>query len=243
MIDGKNLLFISSRQRIAISLLLGALLAACIVALAIAFHRSASSELIQSLTDLLKLLLTSTGVWGLIVLYASANSHERIEKETEAFLKKDVVRALQRVTSPHRSPRKPKVRLSLLHAWANVGIYEAHVAENRYAVAWCRLNVNQISTVFMLPGKYADRFEEVYDATLKGFSSDNVTAKSFGLQTHDLSGLLKKPERFLEIFVKRSLASDFLFDAAARTALANSLAGDLYSFINETTRAETGHTL
>ncbi|HVV98133.1 MAG TPA: hypothetical protein VHC92_13410, partial [Rhodanobacteraceae bacterium] len=80
-------------------------------------------------------------------------------------------------------------------------------------------------------------------ATLKGFSSDNLAAKSFGLQVHDLSGVLAKPEPFLEIYVKRSLANDFLFDAAARTALANALAGDVYSFINETLRAETGRTL
>ncbi|HEY1103918.1 MAG TPA: hypothetical protein VGE70_10915 [Burkholderiaceae bacterium] len=92
--DGKKFLFLSRRQRWTISLGLGSLLAAAL--LGVVYAPVAVDGQVQRLgnvsADALKLLLTAAAGWVLVLLYTSSNSFGRIERETVAFLTRDLCR-------------------------------------------------------------------------------------------------------------------------------------------------------
>jgi hypothetical protein len=85
----------------------------------------------------------------------------------------------------------------------------------------------------------ADSYERFFQASLKGFASQDLVVRSFGVQKHDADGALPEVATFLEIYVVRKLPNDFLFDAGSRYATANSLYGDARSLAVEAARAKT----
>lgn len=100
--DGKKFLFLSRRQRWTISLGLGSLLAAAL--LGVVYAPVAVDGQVQRLgnvsADALKLLLTAAAGWVLVLLYTSSNSFGRIERETVAFLTRDLCRPAERRARP-----------------------------------------------------------------------------------------------------------------------------------------------
>lgn len=48
--------------------------------------------------------------------------------------------------------------------------YQVQNAESDPVHLWCNLNVSEFACVFMLPGEHAERYEQVYGATLAGFA-------------------------------------------------------------------------
>ncbi len=107
--------------------------------------------------------------------------------------------------------------------------YQVQNAESDPVHLWCNLNVSEFACVFLLPGEHAERYEQVYGATLAGFARLGLEVTCFGLVPHRFDD---QPERdHLELYVVRNLAPDFLFDAGARVQLAQSLWSDLRTFL------------
>jgi hypothetical protein len=118
MIETKKFIFLSRRQRHAVSWLLGLLLIGSVGLLISSKVWAPDPELKMLSIDLIKILVTAWGAWGLILLYASANSFERINKETENFLVQDLPRAFttsaQNVGRVAIDPLNQGLRLSLI---------------------------------------------------------------------------------------------------------------------------------
>lgn len=127
------------------------------------------------------------------------------------------------------------VKMRRLTAERTSVTYEVVNAEGDRINFWCNLNVNEFACVFMLPAEYAYNYELVYSATLSGFARRGIEITSFGIVSKSFDG--QPPQRCLELYLVRTLGPDFLFDAGARVQLAQSLWGDLRSFLVCTARA------
>lgn len=232
--DAKKFLFLSSAQRWVISLALLGLVVVAMAGFWWAPQLRGPAELGAASLELLKLLLTAAAAWVLVLLYASSNSFERIEKETVRFLTRDLCRpgrplaqidgiALRELeaSAPMAMRRVSAERTSVT--------YEVKNAQGDMLHLWCNLNVNEVACVFMLPEQHAADYQRIYGAALSGFTRRGVEVTCFGKVPHSFEG---EPVReYLELYLVRELASDFLFDAGARVRLAQSLWGDLRAFL------------
>lgn len=236
--DGKKFLFLSRGQRWTISLGLGSLLAAAL--LGVVYAPVAVDGQVQRLgnvsADALKLLLTAAAGWVLVLLYTSSNSFGRIERETVAFLTRDLCRPAERRARPGAVDDNAPMVMQCLATTRTSVTYVVASDPARPLYVWCNLNVCDLSVVFMLPGEHAGDYETVYAATLKGFRHRNLDVTNFGLVTHrHAADGQERP--YLELYVTQSFERDFLFDAAARVHAAQALHGDLLSFLVSDARA------
>jgi len=232
--DAKKFLFLSSVQRWAISLGLLSLVALSLAGFFLAPRFPALPDLGTASLELLKLLLTAAAAWVLVLLYASSNSFERIEKETVRFLTRDLCRPgrplaqIDGIALRELEASAP-MKMRQISAERTSVTYEVQNAEGDRMHLWCNLNVSEFACVFMLPGEHAARYEQVYGATLAGFARRGLEVTCFGLVPHRFDD---QPARdHLELYVVRNLSPDFLFDAGARVQLAQSLWSDLRSFL------------
>ena len=232
--DAKKFLFLSSAQRWAISLGLLGLVALSLAGFFLAPRLPALPDLGTASLELLKLLLTAAAAWVLVLLYASSNSFERIEKETVRFLTRDLCRPgrpLAQIDGIALRELETSAPMTMrrLSAERTSVTYEVQNAEGDRLHLWCNLNVSEFACVFMLPGEHAAQYEQVYGATLAGFARRGLEVTCFGLVSHRFDD---QPARdHLELYVVRNLAPDFLFDAGARVQMAQSLWSDLRSFL------------
>lgn len=230
----KKFLFLSRTQLWLVSsvLVLIIVVAACSVAYCV--HRSDLQKIVDLGGETLKLALTASAAWALVILYASSNSPRRIESETRAFLRVDLVRpsrSSQESTSVSGAVVDDEVRIDMLPvACTNNSVtYKVSDASGQSMYLWCSLNVSDLAVVFMLPSRHADRYEQIYSATLAGFKRRAVEIVSFGLVPHQYDA--ERMHDYLELYSAQSLAEDFLFNASARYRTAHSLFGDLRSFL------------
>ena len=237
MLEERKLLFITSGQRITITIIF----VGAILTLGFLIYLSLLSPLISNLTqplfDVLKLLLTGFAFWGLVLLYASSNSPGRIRSETLRFFSNDLVGAFS--NNGFRNTNTGHGReIQLLFNESGIAVLSV-VGEGQVVLyVWAQLNVFKLQMVFLLPPKFAPNYQEIYQESIIGFKRDGITLDTFGIQTQDIEGVLKKPEPFLKLYVLRKLQEDFLFNAAARTYIANVIFGDTRSLFVETQRHE-----
>lgn len=239
--EGKKFLFLSSMQRWSVSIVLLALVFGATAAIALGAQHSQYAKLVDVSAETLKLALTASAGWVLVLLYASANSSRRIERETRRFLDVDLVRptltpAFLRSTVALFDGEAP-LTMQRLHATRTSATYRVSDGAGRAMHFWCDLNVYDLAVVFMLPGEVAPLYERVFEPTLAGFKRRGIEVQSFGLVTHRFDDP-PAPRQYLELYMTRTLPEDFLFNAASRFHAAQALAGDLTSFIGCLRRAE-----
>lgn len=241
--DGKKFLFLSRAQRWTISLGLLLLMAAAMLGVVYGPHSDTHQHLGNVSAEALKLLLTASAGWVLVLLYTSSNSFGRIEKETVAFLTRDLCRPAAQ--GARRFEARPGIiddtaplTMACIAATRTSVTYEVAAGPGQSLYFWCNLNVCDMSTVFMLPGEHAGSYETVYAATLNGFRHRNLAVTSFGLVPHRFHAD-GQPRPYLELYVTQRFERDFLFDAAARIHAAQALQGDLRSFLVSHSRANT----
>ena len=233
MLEERKLLFITSGQRITITIIfIGAILALGFLIYLSLFFPSISS-LTPPLFDVLKLFLTGFAFWGLVLLYASSNSPERIRSETLRFFSNDLLQAFSNNGFRNTNTGRGREIQLLLN---RSGIAVLSIADEGRVVlyVWAQLNVFKLQIVFHLPPQFAPNYQEVYQRSIIGFERDGVSLDTFGTRTQNIEGVLKEPESFLELYVLRKLQEDFLFNAAARTYIANVIYGDTSSLFQET---------
>lgn len=235
MIEDRKVFYISKRQRTAVTLVVGGaillfgLLLVCTVATPSLQHA------VSPVAELLKLSLTGAAVWLLIVMYASANSAERISKETDAFFDEDLRRAFNNAGFVDAASGDGTT-VELLRNSAGTCMVRT-VRGLRTVILWCNLNVNRISVVYLLDAEFESAWESTFIASVKGLKAQGLSVEEFGTNTHDADGALPHASRHFELYSVRALPDDFLFNAAARYALAANLVGDARSFLIETERA------
>ncbi|HUH61211.1 MAG TPA: hypothetical protein VL001_14190 [Candidimonas sp.] len=240
MVDGKKFLFLSNRQRTTITAIFICMLTLCSIAIYLAASKPALISLLQPSVELLKLILAGSGGWGLIVLYASSNSQNRIKKETLRFFDQDITNTFHE-NGYSTTPATNGLGVQLIRNMAGSAVFALSNQGERVLLLWCRLNVYELSIVFLLPPQFAHQYQNIYEATLKGFERTGTAVDCFGVQTHDVDGGLPTAEEFLELYVYRRLPPDFLFDAASRMYAANQIYGDARSFLMETIRTNGRH--
>lgn len=238
--EGKKFLFLSSMQRWSVSAVLLALVAAATAAVAFGAHQTQFAKLVDVSAETLKLALTASAGWVLVLLYASANSSRRIERETRRFLDVDLVRptlasAALRSSGALFDDEMP-LTMQRLHATRTSATYRVSDGAGRVMHFWCNINVYDLAVVFMLPGEVAPVYESVFEPTLAGFKRRGIEIQSFGLVTHRFEHPAAA-RLHLELYMTRTLQEDFLFNAASRFHAAQALAGDLTSFIGCLRRA------
>ena len=241
--DGKKYLFLSFGQRLAVSLAL-TILALCAIGLIVfGARQSGFPKLYELGAEMLKLILTASAAWVLILLYASSNSFGRIERETRIFFEVDLLRPSKRDSSSLSLPSEyvadDEVQTSMecIARTASSVTYRVTDAARQSLHFWCSLNVHDLAVVFMLPASTAPYYESIYAATLAGFRRRGVEVISFGLVAHKY-GNASGTAMYLELYLTQSFAKDFLFNAAARHHAAQSLFGDVRSFLVCMRRAE-----
>ncbi|PWB43132.1 MAG: hypothetical protein C3F19_03525 [Rhodocyclales bacterium] len=239
--DGKKFLFLSRAQRWTISLGLMLLMAVALLGVIYGPHSEMHQHIGNVSAEALKLLLTASAGWVLVLLYTSSNSFERIEQETVAFLTRDLCRSAEQ--GGRRFEARPGIiddtvplSMACIASTRTSVTYEVAGASDQRMHFWCNLNVCDMETVFMLPSEHADHYEAVYAATLNGFRHRNLSVTSFGLVTHRFHAD-GQPRQYLELYVTQTFERDFLFDAAARIHAAQALQGDLRSFLVSGARA------
>lgn len=216
--------------------MLAVLTASAILGLVVSFKPPQDQMLHGLSADVLKIALTAWAGWVVFLLYASANSFKRIHDETTRFLTNDIPGAFAAQSSAARSPKPGDLSLTEIgRKPGRVGYRVSHGKSESIAI-WCRLNVCELSIVFYLPAEFADDYKRIYQATIAGFARNEISVDSFGVQTDDVDGMLDAPMSCFEMYVVRRLGMDFLFDAAARTYVAQALCGDARSFLIETER-------
>lgn len=233
MLEARKFLFITPRQHILITSFFMIATIANIYLLYLFATQPAYDSLMQPAFDLLKLILTGFAFWGLIFLYASSNSPERIRRETSRFFAEDLLRAF---TDNGYNATNPNKKVNLLRNKAGYALFSITDRKITNFYVWCVLNVYRLEVGFLLPPKFANNYQEVYQSTIKGFDQNEVRLETFGVQKQDIDGALEKPESFHELFTLRRLKEDFLFDAALRTYMANCIIGDSRSLITEIQR-------
>jgi len=235
MFEERKLLFITPGQRITITILfVGAILALGIL-IYLSLFSPTFSNVTQPLFEVLKLFLTGFAFWGLVLLYASSNSPGRIRSETSRFFSNDLVQAFANNGFQNTHTGQGK-ELQLLFNQSGMAVFSVMEGGRVVLYMVALLNVFKLQIVFLLPAKFASNYQDVYHDSIIGFERDGIALDTFGTKTHDIDGLLKKPETFLELYVLRKLQEDFLFNAAARTYIANVIFGDTRSLFNETQR-------
>ena len=198
------------------------------------------SKLVDVSAETLKLTLTASAGWVLVLLYASANSSGRIERETRRFLDVDLVRPTLplagKVSGANLFDDEKPLAMQRLNATRTSATYRVSDGSGLVMHFWCNLNVNDLAVVFMLPGGVASSYQQVFEPTLAGFTRRGIDVQSFGLVKHRFEGADALREH-LELYMTRTLPDDFLFNAASRFHAAQALFGDLNSFLGCLRRA------
>lgn len=233
MLEVRKFLFITPRQHIWITSSFIIATISNIYLLYLFATQQTYNFLFQPAFDLLKLILSGFAFWGLVLLYASSNSPERIRRETSHFFAKDVLHAFNDNGYNATNTNKKVILLRNKAGNALFSITDSNIPK---FYVWCVLNVYRLEVIFLLPPEFANDYQNVYQATIKGFDQNEVRLETFGIQKHDLDGTLEKPESFHELFTLRRLKENFLFDAAIRTYIANCIIGDVRSLITEIQR-------
>lgn len=238
MIETKKFIFLSSRQRRWVSWLLGFLLFLAIFLL-VMFSRFFQDAEIKALSiDLVKLFLTAWGGWGLILLYASSNSYNRINAETMAFMEVDIPRAFAsaKVQMGNRpmDPLDQGLELEIVVKTNQATVYRFTDSSGFTIYFYCRSNVYDMTVLLYLPVEPADNFEEIYKTSLAYLRDNNVKVMPMGV--YDMNWTDTPDKRFV-IQIIRSVGEDFLFDAAKRAYLANCIYGDVRAFFLRARRA------
>ncbi|MHB8949079.1 MAG: hypothetical protein ACYC4S_08450 [Rhodoferax sp.] len=232
MIETKKFIFLSNRQRHVVSFLLGFVLLAAI-GLLVATRLWFQDQEIKLLSiDLIKLAVTAWGAWGLILLYASANSFERINKETRNFLERDIRRAFDtsalKIDKVAIDPINEGLKLNLVVQTRNSAVYE-FVSGTGFSIHfYCKLNVYDLAILVFLPEAHASNYKNIYETSLKYLEDNGIKVMFMGV--FEERWLPAKQKR-LQIQILRSLGDDFLFDAARRTYVADLIFGDLRAFL------------
>jgi hypothetical protein len=243
MIETKKFIFLSRRQRHAVSWLLGLLLIGSVGLLISSKVWAPDPELKLLSIDLIKILVTAWGAWGLILLYASANSFERINKETENFLVQDLPRAFttsaQNVGRNAIDPLNQGLGLRLIVQTRNSVIYEFKSGTGFAIHFYCKLNVHDLSILVYLPAHHAANHAHIYQTSLKYLEDNGIK--------HNVMGVFE--ERWLpdhqqkfQIQILRTMGDDFLFDAAQRSYVADLVFGDMRAFLLRAQREELKQT-
>lgn len=239
MIETKKFIFLSKRQRNAVILLLGCVLLVSI-GLLIATKLWFQDQEIKLLSiDLIKLAVTAWGAWGLILLYASANSFERISNETKNFLEKDIRRAFDtsalKIDNVAIDPLNEGLKLNLVVQTRNSVVYE-FVSGTGFAIHfYCKLNVYDLVILVFLPERHASNYKSIYETSLKYLEDNGIKVMPMGV--FEERWLPAKQKR-LQIQILRSVGDDFLFDAARRTYVADLIFGDMRAFLVRAQREE-----
>ena len=242
--DAKKFLFLSSAQRWTITFSLLFLISGSIYGLLFSSSFPTLTNLSEGSLEVLKLLLTASAAWVLILLYASSNSFARIEKETLRFLVNDLSRPSQRYERVHgfqmqELETSAPVSMKRLNVDRTSVTYQISNTDGDCLHMWCNLNVNEFACVFMLPAQHQERYKQIYSATLAGFKRRGLEVTCFGLVPHTFGS--ESQQNFMELYVLRNLPADFLFDAGARVQLAQTLWGDVRSFMVSAARARTSN--
>lgn len=240
MIETKRFIFLSSRQRNVVTFLLGFVLLISISLLAITarWHEDRDIKLLS--IDLIKMALTAWGAWGIILLYASANSFERISKETKNFLEKDIQRAFNtsalKVDNVAIDPLNDGMKLHVVVQTRNTVIYE-FVSGTGFAIHfYCRLNIYDLVILVYLPEGHESNCQSIYGTSLKYLEDSGIKVMVMGVFEERW---LPATQKRLQIQISRSLGDDFLFDAAKRTYVADLIFGDLRAFLLRAQREES----
>lgn len=232
MFETKKFIFLSRTQRIAVSFLLGMVLFVSIGMLIGSKFAFQDQEIKNLSIDLIKLSVTAWGAWGLILLYASANSFERIKKETKSFLEDDIPRAFNastlQVNDKPIDPLNADLKLEIIAETHQTAIYK-FTNGNAYSIHfYCKLNVFDLSILIYLPEQHEARHELIYEKCMSFLKESKVNATFMGVFASQW--LTDKPKH-LQIQIVRSLGEDFLFDAAKRAYVAGCIYGDMRAFL------------
>src|SRR5690606_13992364 len=120
----------------------------CLFAIYRAASNPEAARLLQPSVDILKLILTASAGWGLIVLYASSNSQNRISKETSRFFHDDVMGAFRDNGFSTVLPAHEGFGVELVKNKAGTAIFALSSHGKTVLLFWCRLNVYELSIVF-----------------------------------------------------------------------------------------------
>lgn len=231
MIETKKFIFLSSRQRRWVSWLLGLLLLLSIVLL-VTFSKFYQDAEIKTLSiDLVKLLVTAWGAWGLILLYASSNSYNRINTETMAFMEVDIPRAfssakVQRGDRP-MDPVDEGLALDIVVNTNQATVYRFSDSAGFNIHFYCRSNIYEMVVMLYLPAEPAEKSDDIYKTSLAYLRDSNVKVSPMGVYEMNWTDT---PEKRLVFQIIRPAGEDFLFDAAKRAYLANCIYGDVRAF-------------
>jgi hypothetical protein len=241
MLETKKFIFLSRRQRNGVSFLLGTLLVISIALLLLAKLKFQDQEVKALSIDLIKLTVTAWGAWGLILLYASANSFERISKETSIFLEQDISRAFSMPTLQMGNhaidPLNLGLNLKIIAENYQSAIYEFSNPQGFSIHFHCRLNVYDLTVLIYLPPDHADKYQKIYETSLAYLQENGVKVMPMGVfESH----WLEDKEKRFQIQIIRSVGDDFLFDAAKRVYLAGCIFGDIRAFYLRAYLASSG---
>lgn len=240
MLETKKFIFLSSRQRTGVSCLLGVLLLISIALLLFTKFKFQDQEIKALSIDLIKLTVTAWGAWGLILLYASSNSFERISKETRIFLEQDIPRAFSmsaiQVGNNVLDPLNSGLKLKIIAETHQSAIYEFSNDKGFSIHFHCRFNVYDLTVLIYLPADHAFAYQKIYETSLSYLQESGVKVMPMGVfESHWLQS---KENRF-QIQIIRSVSEDFLFDAAKRVYLAGCIFGDIRAFYLRALRASS----
>lgn len=232
MFETKKFIFLSNRQRMMVSLLLGALLAISIVLLIASKYSLHDQEIKLLSIDIIKLTITAWGAWGLILLYASANSLKRIRHETKMFLEEDIPRAFESSTvdvgNSLIDPVNIGLKLKIVAETYNSTIYEFSNGSGFAIHFLCKLNVRDLAILIFLPEDHAANYLVIYHTSLTFLHENDAKVMFMGVfEEHWLPNQQKR----MQIHIQRNVGDDFLFDAAKRLYFADSIFGDLRAFL------------
>jgi hypothetical protein len=225
MPDIKQFLFLSKTQKILVSVVLLISFVTAIALIYLSKKQHLDPDFKTLGIDLVKMTLTASAAWVTVLLYASSNSYERINKESGLFLKTDVTRAFQ----------CSGYKISISSSTSNQAIYKVEKENLIPLLFLCRLSLTNIEFLAFLPKTHAKSANEIYKNTLDYWEINSVKISNYGVNQAVWRN--EKNVEYLEISGIRDIPPQFLFDAGHRSHYADSILGDAKSFITNLNKA------
>jgi hypothetical protein len=125
-------------------------------------------------------------------------------------------------------PVSEGLSLKLIFQTRNSVGYEFTNAEGFSIHFICRLNVFELTTLVFLPAEHEPNYLTIYKTCLSYLEEGGLKPMMMGIFPEKW---LAQNEKRLQIHFVRKLGEDFLFDAARRCHIADSLFGDMRAFL------------
>ncbi|MEC5217587.1 hypothetical protein RCH09_002545 [Actimicrobium sp. GrIS 1.19] len=240
MFETRKFIFLSSGQRRFVSVGLAGFLIVAISLLVMTKLRWHDLEIKALSIDLIKFAVTAWGGWGLILLYASSNSFNRIQHETKKFLYEDIPRAfgaalVKQGDALGTSVVQDGFGLKVVSENQNALTFELRNASGFSIHFLCRLNVRDLAILIFLPDAHSANYQKIYETSLSFLEDSGCKVKYMGVFGERW---LPENERRMQLHIQRDVGDDFLFDAAKRTYAAQCIYGDLRAFSIRAQRGE-----